>query len=121
MCSDSAYVAHVLDLLSRLGGVSARKMFGGYGLYRQGVMFALVYEDVLYLKTDQTTRDDYAAAGAEPFTYEHASGKTVEMPYWEAPPHLFDDPEEMVRWAQRAVAVATRTRRPCGGRRRTRK
>lgn len=112
MALDSALVEHALDLLGALGGVSARKMFGGYGLYRHGVMFALVHEEVLYLKVDGVTRGDFAAAGTEPFTYEHASGKTVEMPYWEAPSELFDDPEAMVGWARRAFEAALRAKQP---------
>ena len=109
---DSPLVEHALDLLHGMGGVSARKMFGGYGLYRQGLMFALVYEEVLYLKADDVNRGDFAAAGTAPFTYEHTSGKTVEMPYWEAPSDLFDDPEAMVGWARRAFEAALRAKRP---------
>ncbi len=109
---DSPLVEHALDLLHGMGGVSARKMFGGYGLYRQGLMFALVYEEVLYLKADDVNRGDFAAAGTAPFTYEHTSGKTVEMPYWEAPSELFDDPEAMVGWARRAFEAALRAKQP---------
>ena len=106
----SGFVEHVIDLLHDFGGVSARRMFGGYGLYRRGVMFALVFEDVLYLKVDQINRPDFIAAGMEPFTYEHNSAKTVEMPYWQAPSELFDDAEAMVHWADRAFGAALRSR-----------
>ncbi|HJS33182.1 MAG TPA: TfoX/Sxy family protein, partial [Alphaproteobacteria bacterium] len=99
MTLDSGFVEHIIDLMHDLGGVSARRMFGGYGLYRRGVMFALVFDDVLYLKVDQINRPDFIAAGMEPFTYEHTSGKPVEMPYWQAPADLFDDAAAMVEWA----------------------
>jgi DNA transformation protein len=111
MAVESDFVATVLDLLSRWGGVTARRMFGGYGLYRQGLMFALVADDVLYLKVDDQNRTAYEAAGVRPFTYDGKS-KTVTLPYWEAPSELFDDPEAMIAWAQGAFAAAVRARKP---------
>jgi DNA transformation protein len=111
MASDSGFVDNVLDLLSRWGGVSARRMFGGYGIYRQGVMFALVADDVLYLKVDDQNRAEFKAAGMGPFTYE-GKNKPIEMSYYEAPPELFDDGEDMVAWARRAFAAALRAKQP---------
>lgn len=111
MTTGSDFVDNVLDLLARWGGVSARRMFGGYGLYRQGTMFALVAEDVLYLKADDRNRPAFKAAGMGPFTYEGKS-KPVEMSYYEAPPELFDDGEAMADWAKEALAAALRARKP---------
>ncbi|HEX6980378.1 MAG TPA: TfoX/Sxy family protein [Alphaproteobacteria bacterium] len=105
--SGSDFVAHVLDLLRPLGGVAARRMFGGHGLFRRGLMFALIDDDVLYLKVDDRTRPDFVAVGAAPFTYA-SRGRTVTMSYYEAPPGLFDDPDEMRAWAQKALAAASR-------------
>lgn len=112
MTLDSGFVEHVIDLMHGLGGVSARRMFGGYGLYRRGIMFGLVFDDVLYLKVDQINRPDFVAAGMEPFTYEHASGKSVEMPYWQVPTDLLEDPAAMVDWADQAFGAALRSRDP---------
>jgi DNA transformation protein len=109
MPSGSDFVDNVLDLLGGWGGVSARRMFGGYGLYRQGMMFALVAEDVLYFKVDDQNRAAFKAAGMGPFTYE-GKNKPVEMSYYESPPELFDDGEEMTDWAKRAFAAALRAR-----------
>ena len=78
MASDSDFVDNVLDLLGAWGGVAARKMFGGYGLYRQGLMFALVADDVLYFKVDDQNRAEFTAAGMGPFVYEGKS-KPVSM------------------------------------------
>jgi DNA transformation protein and related proteins len=99
------FVEHVLDLLSGWGNVSCRRMFGGYGLYRDGVHFALIAEDRLYLKADERSRPDFEAAGTQPFTYS-ARSRAVTLSYWEAPPELFDDAEAMVRWASRALEAA---------------
>jgi DNA transformation protein len=107
----SDFVATVLDLLSPWGGVTARRMFGGYGIYRQGLMFALVADDVLYLKVDAQNRPAYEAAGVEPFTYD-GKNKTVTLPYWEAPSDVFDDPDATIDWAKGAFAAALRARKP---------
>jgi DNA transformation protein len=109
MAGESGFVANVVDLLDGWGGVSARRMFGGHGLYRQGVMFALVAEDVLYLKADDQTRAGFEAAGMGPFSYE-ARRRTVALSYYEAPPELFDDGDAMIVWAKRAFAAALRAK-----------
>lgn len=106
----SDFVSHVLDLMTGWSGVSVRRMFGGYGLYHHGVHFALISEDTLYFKVDAHSRPDFEAAGTRPFVYSRQS-KAVTLSYWEAPPELFDDPEEMVRWARRAVDAAQATRK----------
>ena len=111
MPSSPEFVANVLDLMSGWGGVSARRMFSGHGLFRHGRMFGLIVRDVLYFKIDVRTRPEYEAAGMKPFTYR-GRRKQVALPYWEAPPHLFDDPEEMVTWARRAFEVALAAKRP---------
>jgi len=111
MAAHSDFVATVLDLLSPWGGVSARRMFGGFGIFRQGLMFALVADDVLYMKVDDRNRAAYASAGMGPFTYDGKS-KTVTLPYWEAPSDLFDDRDAMITWAKDAFAAALRARKP---------
>ncbi|MGQ0665318.1 MAG: TfoX/Sxy family protein [Pseudomonadota bacterium] len=110
MASGSDFLDHVLDLLGSWGGVAPRRMFGGTGLYRQGVMFALVYDDVLYFKVDEASRPAYAAAGMGPFTYEGKS-RTVEMSYWEVPAGALEEPAELVGLAGQALAVALAAKR----------
>ncbi len=99
------FVDHVLDLLSAWGGVSPRRMFGGYGLFHGDRMFGLIPDDRLYLKVDDHSRRDFESAGTQPFTYS-ARMRTITMSYWEAPPELFDDGEQMIHWAQRALEAA---------------
>jgi DNA transformation protein len=98
------FLAFVLDQLYSWGGVTARKMFGGAGLYRDGKMFGLVAEDVAYLKADDSNRDDFLRAGSEPFKpYED---KSAVMPYYEVPPDVLDEPDLLVEWARRSLEVA---------------
>lgn len=105
------------ELLESVGPVSARKMFGGWGLFHDGRMFALVAEDVLYLKVDAQTREAFAAAGSGPFVYRSARGEAA-MGYWRAPDEALDDPEAMRPWARLAWQAAER--QPLSRKRRTR-
>jgi DNA transformation protein and related proteins len=105
----------VLGQLERMGGVVPRSMFGGVGLYFDDVFFGIIAGDVLYLKVDDGNRHDYQAAAAKPFTpYPNRSGT---MQYYAAPVAVLESPEELERWARKAVAAA---RRKDGGHRRNR-
>lgn len=103
------FVNYLHEVFEPLGSIQSRKMFGGYGLYHNGLMFALVADDTLYLKVDKINLDDFLARGLEPFEYGKA-GKVVKMSYYLAPEEIFDDPDEAILWAQRAYAAAVRTR-----------
>lgn len=105
MASD--YVDFVLDALADWHRVTSRRMFGGYGLYRQGVMFALIIDDTLYFKVGDSNREAFEQAGSAPFVY-HAKGKPVALSYWQVPPDLFEDTEQLGQWAHEAYQVALR-------------
>jgi len=100
-------VAHILDLLQDLGGVAARRMFGGYGLYCQGVMFGLIARDTLYLRVDDRNCPDFLAAGAQAFRYVRGKSGEVEIrSYMECPADILEEPDAMLGWAAKAVAAA---------------
>jgi DNA transformation protein len=111
MVASEGFIEHLKDVLSGLGPVSVRRMFGGAGIYSDGVMFALVADDTVYLKADAETKRAFVAEGLEPFGYD-GHGKRIALPYWRAPERLLDDPEEMVAWARIALALARRTAKP---------
>ncbi len=100
-------VEDALSLLEPLGDVFARAMFGGWGLYLDGRMFALIGDGQLYLKADDETREAFRAAGCRQFGME-LRGKRMEMGYWTAPEAAEDDARELLPWARLAVAAATR-------------
>jgi DNA transformation protein len=109
--------AFVLDQFEELGGVEPRPMFGGIGLYREGLFFGIVAADVLYLKVDEATHGDYEAAGMQPFRpYADRAGT---MQYYAVPLPVLESPTELARWARQAIAVAARaastSRRPRQG------
>lgn len=101
-----AYKAFIQDLLSDFGPVNIRNMFSGAGIYADGVMFAILVDERLYLKADSLSARDFAAEGKGPFTYRPKGRAPVAMSYWEVPERLLDDPEELVTWARRAHAAA---------------
>ncbi len=106
--SDSA-VQHVVDLMDRFGPVRARAMFGGHGLYREGVMFALLAGGGLYLKVDELSRPVFAGRNLKAFSFS-ARGRTVHLSYHEAPPEALENEAEMADWCQLAWQAALRAK-----------
>lgn len=108
MVASDGYLLFVKELLSELGPVMIRRMFGGAGIFCDGLMFALVADDVLYLKADDDTRAAFEAEGCVPFSYAKTGGRNTIMSYWRTPERLFDEPDELTVWARRALGVARR-------------
>ena len=110
MGETATMLAFAVDLLSDMGPVEARRMFGGAGLYADGVMFGLIDDDVIYLKVDETLQADLAAAGSRSWIYTERKGPKAGIPqetsYWSLPDSALDDPEEACAWGLRSLAVA---------------
>jgi DNA transformation protein len=100
------FTAYLLELLAPLGPVSARPMFGGVGLFHNGMMFGLIARDELFLKVGDTNRPAYEAAGEAPFSYETKHGTHTIGSYWRSPPELLDDAETFQSWARQAIDAA---------------
>ena len=107
MTATADFADYAVELLSAAGRVAARRMFGGFGLYCDGVMFALIADDVLYLKADALNRSEFERAGAAPFMYE-AKGRRMVMAYWRAPDDAMESRELMAPWARSALDAALR-------------
>jgi DNA transformation protein and related proteins len=101
----SDYLNYVLEQLAGLGGVSARRMFGGVGLYCEELFFGLIDNDTLYLRVNDDNRADYTAYGMGQFR-PYADRPEVSMTYYETPAEILEDPAQLVVWAQRSVAAA---------------
>lgn len=108
MTRSSPTLDRALGLLLPLGDVRPRAMFGGWGLYLDGVMFALIAGETLYLKTDAETKPGFAEAGGIPFTYAREGRKPVEMSFWTLPASQMAESGALLPWAERAVAAARR-------------
>ena len=112
--NDSGFVSHCLELISPLGRASSRRMFGGHALYIDGLCMALIIQDTLYLKVDDTSRALFERAGCRPFTYAGKNDEVHVMSYYTAPEEAMESPAEMTPWARRglAAAVAARAKAP---------
>ena len=110
----------IRELFAPFRPVTIRRMFGGAGIYADGQMFALVFDGAIFLKVDETSIPDFEREGSKPFVYiraksAHRVGR-ASLSYWRLPERLYDDPDELAVWAQRALAIAQRKRlRPRAG------
>jgi len=107
VAKENEFVEYVLDLFGPWGPVKAKAMFGGFGIYRNNLMFGLIADEMLYLKTDEKTRSAFESKGLPPFTYAK-KGKKFSMSYCQAPEEALEDPEEMAVWAEKAYGAAVR-------------
>lgn len=96
------------ELLSPLGPVRTRAMFGGHGFYVDGLFMALVANGQLYLKADDVTRERFVAAGCVPFTYGTKNGERQVMSYYRPPDEALESPPLMQPWARLAFEAALR-------------
>lgn len=99
--SDDSFVELVLDHLDAMGDVDSRAMFGGHGIYVDDLYFAIVHEGRLYFPTDETTRPDYETEGMGRF-YPYGDDRAMGS-YYEVPPDVIEDPDELVAWARKAI------------------
>lgn len=109
MAVTESFKAFALEQLNRaVPPVRARRMFGGVGLYAGDSFFALIADDTLYFKTDDATKQDYDARGMPPFRPFGEDG--TSMRYHQLPEEIFEDPDQLRVWAERAIDVARRAR-----------
>ena len=110
--AEDSFREFVLDQLSALPDLRAKAMFGAHGLYCGDRFFGILDEGRLFFKTDVRSQADYIARGMEPFTYQ-MKGKVMTMAYYEVPPEVLEQPQELTLWARRAVQIATvKTKKP---------
>lgn len=107
----SEFLCYLMECMAFIPGLRVRAMFGGYGLYQDDLIFAIVVNDVLYLKADVLTRQAFNDKNLPPFTYKTKS-KTLTLQYYEAPPEVFEQPEAIQEWVQKASVAALRARQP---------
>jgi DNA transformation protein and related proteins len=103
MSVSNGYRTYVLDQLAAVPALSTRRMFGGVGLYSGESFFALIDDDVLFFKVDDTNRDDYVSRGMKGFM--PTPGQTSSG-YYQVPEEVIEEAEELTRWARRSVEVA---------------
>jgi len=103
------------DLFREFGAIDVRRMFSGAGVFVDGLMIALIARDVIYLKADVQTIPAFEAEGLDTFRYATRNGEHALTSYWRMPERLYDEPDELARWARDAQAAAQRAQtRPAG-------
>ena len=98
----------LIDLFTDFGPVTIRKMFSGFGISADGINFALALRSGLYFRADDVTIPQFEAEGSSPFQYRTRNKTVTVGSYWQLPARLFDDSEELARWAREALAAAQR-------------
>jgi DNA transformation protein and related proteins len=95
------------DLFQEFGPIILRRFFGGEGICSGEIMLGMIFSDVIYFKTDETTRKAFLAEKTKPFSFlKRSTGETIVTTWFALPDHLYDDPEELAGWAKRAYQVA---------------
>jgi len=98
MKASPEYLNFVMEKLSAVGDIKSRAMFGGYGIFHEGLMFALISEDTLYFKVNESNRDMYQRAQSKPFPHG--------ISYWEVPTEVLEDNTKLHEWAGISIAIA---------------
>jgi DNA transformation protein len=114
------FLGHVLDLLQPLGEVRARAMFGGWGLYFEERIFAIIAFDTLYFKVDDVNRAEFVAYRLQPFRYE-GKGNAIEMSYYHPPAEALERSAVLCEWAWKGIAAARRAEKKKPALRKTKK
>lgn len=107
MALNQEFLEYVLDQLSEFGKVEVKKMFGGAGLFHEGLMFGKIGGSTFRLKVDQHNQQDYEERGMKPY---YSEKKKKGMPYWEVPVEVLEDKDELTKWALKSYEAAVRAK-----------
>lgn len=102
------FAEFLAEQLSPMGRVNPRRMFGKTGLFCDGLMFALVDDNLLYFRVDDLNREAFKEAASEPPLNYVKGGQLIDLAFWRAPERLIDDRDELLRWARIALEAARR-------------
>ena len=108
MVASASFAEFLREQLAPLGRVTMRRMFGKTGVFCDGLMFAMVTDNMLYFRVDDHNREDFKEAASVPPLNYRKGGASIDLSFWRAPERLFDEPDELVAWARMALAAAGR-------------
>lgn len=106
MSVSADYLAYVIDQFAPFAKLVSRRMFGGVGLYADGLFFGLLDDDTLYLKVDDSNRDDYVSRGCQPFRPLKNDPDAYSMSYFQVPQDVLEDSATLRLWARKSLAIA---------------
>lgn len=96
----------LLELWSPLGGVTVRPLLGGQAFFKDGTMFALLWQGAVFLRDDEAPPAEGPSPGQRHFVCTDRCGRPERLPYVQVPDELLDDGAEMRRRAEVALSAA---------------
>lgn len=108
MVASDSFADFLREQLAPLGNIAVRRMFGKTGVFCDGLMFAMVTDDTLYLRVDDDNRAAFKEAEVFPPLNYAKKGETIDLSFWRAPERLFDEPDDFVMWGREAMNAARR-------------
>ena len=103
MAVNEEYLKFVQDQLEGVGAIDIKRMFGGIGIFKDGLMFGKIGGDTFRLKVDETNKKQYEDKGMKPFV---SKTKKKGMPYWEVPQEVLNDRDELTTCANTSIEIA---------------
>ena len=108
--AENSFHDYVKELFAGMGRVEIKRMFGGAGGYSGGLMFLLLADDTIHIKTDDALKAELREEGSGPFVWEPQSGprkgEKLDLGYWRLPEAALDDPDLAALWGRKALAIA---------------
>lgn len=101
----------VNDVMRDIPGITSRAMFGGYGIYRSGVFFAIIEDGKIWLRVDDSNKGDFEEMGSNAFTYSMKDGRIMTMAYWDLPEEILENREELEMWVEKSVQAAIKSKK----------
>lgn len=107
MPRNEGFVQYIVEeVMQGVSGITVKGMFGGYGIYKEGIIFGLIVQNMLYFKVDESNRSDYEEHESVPFSYDTKKGKKVLTSYWEVPQTILEEFSSLETWIEKSVAVS---------------
>jgi DNA transformation protein len=106
----SPYCEYILDLLQNCGDVTIKRMFGGYGVFKNTVITAIIVKDELYLKVDSSNQKQFEKLNSEQFSYE-SKDKVIKMSYWKVPLEIIEDHEHLEEWFNQSYYFSLKSKK----------
>lgn len=99
------------DVFNRIPRITAKRMFGGFGYYLDGVIFAILAKEQLYFKVGKSNQKEFEKLGSQPFTYPMKNGKKTTLSYWELPADILEDPDRLPQWIEKSVEESKKSKK----------
>src|SRR5438552_3162781 len=110
MTKTDEFFEYIKDLFVEIDGITYRRMFGGYGIYKNGLTFAIIFKGSLYCRVDELTRGNYEKLGSQTFVYETKTGPRVLKSHLELPSAILEDPDELTIWIEKSYQAARKAK-----------